>query len=67
MKYRVQVVADNALPEGCNQVIVEVDDGPPLLLISGVAAECWNFMRAWEGTQEPSWQPTICLPLAEVG
>jgi hypothetical protein len=67
MKYRVLAVEENELPEGCNQVIVEVGDGPPLLLISGVVAECWHFMRAWEDTQEPSWQPSICLPLSQAG
>jgi hypothetical protein len=67
MKYRVLAVAEDELPEGCNQVIVELDEGPPLLLVSGPVAECWNFMRAWEDTQEPAWQPSICLPMSQVG
>jgi hypothetical protein len=63
MKYLVQTVGDHELPEGMTRVIVERDDGPPILLISGDAARCWRFMRTWEDTLEPSWQPTVTLPL----
>lgn len=63
MQYLVHTVADNALPEGVSWLIVERDDEPPLLLINGEVARCWRFMRAWEDTIEPSWQPTVTLPL----
>jgi hypothetical protein len=46
-------------------VIAEREDEPPLLLISGETARCWRFMRAWEDSIEPSWQPTITLPLMQ--
>lgn len=62
MKYEVLTVEDDALPKGMHQVIVEREDGPPLLLINGPVAACWHFMRSWEDTHEPSWQPTIALP-----
>lgn len=62
MKYEVLVVDDDALPKGMHQVIVEREDLPPLLLINGDVAECWEFMRAWEDTMEPSWQPSVSTP-----
>jgi hypothetical protein len=62
VKYLVHAVGDHELPEGVERVIVERDNEPPLLLISGEAARCWRFMRAWEDTQEPCWQPSISLP-----
>lgn len=65
MKYLVEAVADNALPAGVERVIVERDDGPPVLLISGEAARCWEFMRCWEDTLEPSWQRGNNVPAME--
>lgn len=62
MKYLVHTVANHELPEGVERVIVERDEGPPLLIISGEAARCWRFMRAWEDTQEPACEPTVALP-----
>lgn len=63
MQYVVHTVADHELPEGVERVIVERHAGPPLLLISGDAAQCWRFMRAWEDTREPEAVPTVCRPL----
>jgi hypothetical protein len=62
MKYLVEKSEAGELPEGVTYVIVEREDEPPLLLISGDVARCWTFLRAWEDTLEPSWQPTITLP-----
>ena len=62
MKYLVHTVGDDELPEGVPFVIVERDKEPPLLLIGGEVARCWRFMRAWENTCEPAWQPTVTLP-----
>lgn len=64
MKYQILAVGMDDLPEGVHQVIVEREGEPPLLLINGDVAVCWEFMRAWEGTLEPSWQPTVALPLS---
>jgi hypothetical protein len=62
MKYVVQAVGDDELPEGITHVVVERENDPPLLLISGEVARCWRMMRSWENTLEPAWQPTITLP-----
>lgn len=62
MKYLVHAVDESQLPEGVSTVIVERDDGPPVLIISGETARCWRFMRTWEDTQEPEWQPSVSLP-----
>lgn len=65
MKYVVQTVAEHELPDGVEHVIVEREDDPPLLLLAGETARCWRWMRRWEDTVEPPWQPTICLPADE--
>ena len=65
MKYIVEIVGDDELPGGMESVIVERDDEPPLLLLSGTVARCWSMMQAYEATLEPAWQPTISLPLAQ--
>jgi hypothetical protein len=62
MKYIVEVVEEGALPEGVQTIIIERDDAPPLLMVSGEVARAWSAMRAWEDTIEPSWQPTVTLP-----
>lgn len=59
MKYEVHTVADDALPPGIDRVIVERTEGPPLLIICGVPARVWAFMRAWEDTIEPPAAPTL--------
>ena len=62
MHYEVQTVGDDELPEGIHKVIVERDDGPPLLIINGEPARCWRLMRAWEDTLEPPCVPSIIMP-----
>lgn len=62
MKYEVQTVADHEFPTEQKWAIVERDGEPPILLIGGDAARCWEFLREWENAREESWQPTICLP-----
>lgn len=59
MKYEVHAVADGALPQGMDRVIVERTDGPPLLIISGTPARVWRFMRAWEDDCESATLPSI--------
>lgn len=62
MDYRIQVVGDDELPQGMCTVIVEMEEGPPLMLINGEPARVWSLMRAYEDTVEPSSVPSICLP-----
>lgn len=59
MQYLVQTVGDDELPEGMSSVIVERDDGPPILLINGERAKCWRFMRAWEDSAEEADVPSV--------
>lgn len=59
MQYEVQTVGENDLPAGINRVIVERDDGDPILLINGEPARCWRFMRAWEESIEADLKPTV--------
>lgn len=66
VKYLVHVVEDHELPVGMGWLIVEREEAPPLLIVSGAVARCWRFIRAWEDTLEPSWQPTVTLPLRRV-
>jgi len=63
MRYHVHVVGDDEMPEGLDRLIVERKDGTAVLLLSGVYAECWQFMRAYEDTREPCTVPTILLPV----
>lgn len=64
MKYEVKTVEPHELPEGVERVIVQRGDRPPVLIITGEAARCWEFMRRWEATLvEPPWEPSVCLPL----
>lgn len=62
MRYQVQVVGDAEMPEGMDRLIVEREDGTAVLLLSGVYAECWRFMRAYEDTREPCDVPSVLLP-----
>lgn len=64
MRYQVQVVGNDEMPEGIDRLIVEREDGTVLLLLSGVYADCWQFMRAYEATREPRTVPSILLPVA---
>ena len=59
MKYIVQAVEDNELPEGITLVIVEREGGPNLLLVAGEHARGWHFLRAWEDSREPCEVPTL--------
>lgn len=65
MQYLVHIVGDHELPAGQERVIVEQTDGPPVLLLSGEAARCWAWMRAWEDTVEASCYPTVAIPVGE--
>jgi hypothetical protein len=63
MQYAVLTVAEDELPEGVQHVIVErPEPDPPLLIITGETARCWEFMRRWEDTLEPSSVPTVTRP-----
>lgn len=62
MKYAIQVVGEDELPQGIHKVVVERADGPPLMLVNGQLAQCWRFMRAFEDTQEPPTVPSVLLP-----
>lgn len=62
MRYQVQVVGIDEMPEGIDRLIVEREDGTALLLLSGVYADCWAFMRAYEDTREPCTVPSILMP-----
>ena len=59
MRYIVQPVADNELPEGVTFVIVEREGGQHLLLVAGEHARGWRFLRAWEDGREPCEVPTL--------
>ena len=59
MQYVVQPVGDHELPEGRHAVIVEREDGPPLLLVNGEPARVWRMMRAYEDDVEPVTIPTV--------
>jgi len=59
VNYVVQVVGEDELPEGRHVVIVERDEGPPLMLINGPPARTWSLMRAYEDTCESSSVPSI--------
>lgn len=63
--YVVQTVGDDELPDGRNVVIVEREEGPPLLLINGEPARAWALMRAYEGASEPL-EPKALLSLLAV-
>lgn len=63
MQYEVHIVDDADVPEGESlRQIVELKDGGAVLLISGVYAECWRYMRAWEDMHEPCTVPSVLLP-----
>lgn len=62
MQYAIQVVGNEELPEGVDRVIVERENEPPLMLISGELARCWRFVRAYEDALEPCELPSIMLP-----
>lgn len=62
MRYEIQIVRDDELPQGVNKVVVERDGEPPLMLINGEPARVWRFMREYEDTVEPCSVPSICLP-----
>lgn len=59
MRYIVQPVDDNELPEGVTFVIVERAGGEHLLLIAGEHARGWRFLRAWEDSVESCAVPTL--------
>lgn len=55
VKYEVQVVSDNELPEGVKRVIVERPGMGALLLLAESVAGTWAFMQEWEDAQrEPA-------------
>ena len=55
MKYEVQVVGDDQLPQGIKRVIVERPDGSALLLLAESVAGTWAFMQRWEeARREPA-------------
>ena len=56
----VREVGDDALPEGRHVVIVECEDGPPVLLINGVAARAWRLMQAREDERAKA-EPGVLL------
>lgn len=62
MDYRIQIVGEDELPQGMCKVIVEMEDGPPLMLINGEPARAWRLMRGYEDTLEPCSVPSVLLP-----
>lgn len=62
MQYAVLTVDDSELPDGVDRVIVERENEPPLLILAGEPARCWQWMRRWENTLEPPVVPTVCKP-----
>lgn len=63
MQYVVHCVDEHELPEGVEYVIVErPEPEPAVLLLAGSVARCWELMRRWEDTLEPSNIPSISVP-----
>ena len=63
MQYAVLTVAEDELPPGVRHVIVErPEPDPPLLIITGETARCWEFMRRWEDERECPSVPTVARP-----
>jgi len=55
VKYEVQVVGDDELPQDIKRVIVERPGRGALLLLAESVAGTWAFMHRWEETQrEPA-------------
>ena len=58
--YIVQEVRDDELPEGRHVVIVERENGPPVMLINGAPARVWRLMQAWEDNRACT-EPSVLL------
>ena len=55
VKYEVQVVGDDELPQDIKRVIVERPGRGALLLLAESVAGTWAFMRQWEeDNREPA-------------
>ena len=64
VKYVVQIVNEDELPDGLDMVIVERGDAkPPVLLVSGRPAEVWRAMRALEDAHGPAHVPAAAPTL----
>ena len=60
MKYVVQIVEDDEMPDGRDVLIVE--RGPleaAVMLLCGRPAQVWRAMREWEGSHEPCDLPSL--------
>jgi hypothetical protein len=63
VRYAIEVVGENELPEGTHTVIVEREEGPPLMLLNGPVGRAWQLMRSYEDTLEPCTVPSVSMPL----
>jgi hypothetical protein len=61
MRYEVQAVNADELPEGTDAVIVERGDGTAVMLVADRPAQVWAAMRQWEDTLEPCTEPSVLL------
>jgi len=52
VKYEVQVVGEDELPNGVKRVIVERAGDDPLLILAESAAQTWLFMQHWEADRQ---------------
>lgn len=59
MRYEVQPVGDDELPEGIHVVIVEREREPHLMLLNGLPARVWRLMREWENDLGSASEPSL--------
>lgn len=65
MKYEVQLVDDDAMPDGRDLVIVERGPTEPaVMLLAGRPAEVWRAMCEWEAAHDIPAAPTLLYAMA---